>query len=91
MTRLNDGLGLLNLRCQTTFALLSPPVRRGVRGTLLLIRPQRSVSVEGYPLVAVLLRLHKGPTIVAALAGGEVVVALPLRLEPQLVSVVLDV
>lgn len=41
--------------------------------------------------MAALLRLHQGPAIVAALAGGEVVIALPLGLEPQLVSVVLNV
>lgn len=41
--------------------------------------------------MAVLLCLHQGPTIVAALARGEVVIALALSLEPQLVSVVLNV
>lgn len=84
-------LGLLNVRRRTTFTLHSPPVGLGVGGTLLIIGLQRSVSVEGRPLVAALLRLHQGPAVGAALAGGEVVIALPLSLEPQLVSVVLDV
>lgn len=87
----NDVLGLLTFHCQPTVTLHSPPVRLGVAGSLLIIRLQGSASVEGCPLVAVLLGLHQGPTIVAALAGGEVVIALALSLEPQLVSVVLNV
>lgn len=84
-------LGLVNVRCRRTFTLHSPSVGLGVGGTLLIIGLQRSVSVEGRPLVAALLRLHQGPAVVAALAGGEVVIALALSLEPQLVSVVLNV
>lgn len=75
----------------TTFTLHSPPVRLGVRGALLIFRLQRSVTVKGRPLLAVLLCLHQGPAIAAALAGREVVIALSLSLESQLVSVVLNV
>lgn len=37
------------------------------------------------------LPLRQGSTAAAAVGGGEVVIALPLSLQPQLVPVVLDV
>lgn len=47
--------------------------------------------LTGCPLMAVPLPLRHGPAAAAAVSGGEVIIALPLSLQPQLVPVVLDV
>lgn len=47
--------------------------------------------LTGCPLMAVPLPLRQGPTAAAAVRGGEVIIALPLCLQPQLVPVVLNV
>lgn len=74
------------------FSILpSPPVRLDISGTSLIIRLQWSAMLTGCPLMAVPRPLRQRPTAAAAVGGGEVVVALPLSLQPQLVPVVLDV
>lgn len=47
--------------------------------------------LTGCPLMAVPLPLRHGPAAAAAVGGMEVIIALPLSLQPQLVPVVLDV
>jgi len=72
--------------------LPSPPVRLDISGTSLIIRLQWSAMLTGCPLVAVPLSRHRGSTAAAAaVCGGEVIIALPLSLQSQLVSVVLNV
>ena len=71
--------------------LPSPPVRLDISGTSLIIRLQWSAMLTGCPLMAVPLPLRHGSTAAAAVRGGEVIIALPLSLQSQLVPVVLNV
>lgn len=77
--------------CFSTLPSPSPPVRLDISGTSLIIRLQWSAMLTGCPLMAVPLCLRQGSTAAAAVGGGEVVIALPLGLQPQLVPVVLNV
>lgn len=67
----------------------SPPVRLDVGGASLVVALQRPAVLSGRALRTTAVPLHQGPA--AAVSGGEVIVALPLRLQTQLVPVVLDV
>lgn len=67
--------------------LPSPPVRLDISGTSLIIRLQWSAMLTGCPLMAV----PHSSTTAAALCRREVIIALPLSLQSQLVSVVLNV
>lgn len=66
-------------------------MRLDISGTSLIIRLQWSAMLTSCPLMAMPLPLRQGSTAAAAVCGGEVIIALPLSLQSQLVPVVLDV
>lgn len=67
----------------------SPPVRLHVGGASLVVALQRPAVLFGRTVQTTAVPLHQGPA--ASVGGREVIVALPLRLQTQLVPVVLDV
>lgn len=68
---------------------LSPPLRLDVGGASLVVALQWPAVLSGRVLHTAAVPLHQSPA--AGVGGGEVIVALPLRLQTQLVPIVLDV
>lgn len=64
-------------------------MRLDVGGASLVIALQRPAVLSSRTLRAAAVPLHQGPA--GSVGGGEVIVALPLGLQTQLVPVVLDV